>query len=432
MSFLADLLSTLLERGHSGAQGKLSSASLRELCEALLGTSGEVSGSVLARQVLDRYRSQDESGRWSFFRHLADELDVDPDAIAAAAAAVREDNSLKAYRGLMAVTEPRRQELIRRLNQVPGATEQLVAMRTDLLRFIKDTPDLGRIDYDFRHLFASWFNRGFLVLRPISWQSPANILEKIIAYEAVHAITSWDDLRRRLEPQDRRCFAFFHPAMPEEPLIFVEVALTKGVPGSVQKVLAEEREEMSPDQADTAVFYSISNCQPGLAGISFGNSLIKQVVADLSRELPQLRTFVTLSPIPGFTKWMRAQGMGEALMASATEDEYETLAKRSDEVRALAAHYLINAKRDNGSPYDPVARFHLTNGALVHDVHALADISPNGLKQSCGAMVNYLYDIAKVEANHEAMATDNRVIASRGVEALAKAAQLPQPKKKEH
>src|SRR6056297_2602739 len=202
------------------------------------------------------------------------------------------------YKRLMQAGEPKRQEVIRRLNKVPGATGALVEMRADLLRHLHEAPEIGVLDLDFKHLFKSWFNRGFLVLRPISWESPAAILEKIIAYEAVHAIDSWQSLRARLEPRDRRCFAFFHPAMPDEPLIFVEVALTRGVPGSIQGLLAEPREPLPAAEADTAVFYSISNCQPGLAGISFGNSLIKQVVEDLSRELKGLKTFVTLSPIP--------------------------------------------------------------------------------------------------------------------------------------
>ncbi|MBZ0124470.1 MAG: malonyl-CoA decarboxylase, partial [Roseovarius sp.] len=269
---------------------------------------------------------------------------------------------------------------------------------------------LMALDLDFRHLFASWFNRGFLVLRPISWESPAHILEKIIAYEAVHAIGSWEDLRRRVEPADRRCFAFFHPAMPDEPLIFVEVALTRGTPGSVQALLAGDREVLDDEKADTAVFYSISNCQAGLASISFGNSLIKQVAADLSLELPGLRTFVTLSPIPGFTAWLKA----EELVHDPGDDT---------QMRMLAAFYLLRAKRGNGQPLDPVARFHLDNGASVHQVHARADTSPNGLKQSQGVMVNYLYDLARVTQNHERFAASSQIAASSEVRALAAAAE---------
>jgi malonyl-CoA decarboxylase len=283
-------------------------------------------------------------------------------------------------------------------------------MREDLLQFVQGDDALQALDLDFRHLFASWFNRGFLVLRPISWESPAQFLEKIIAYEAVHAINSWEDLRRRLEPGDRRCFAFLHPAMPEEPLIFVEVALTKGVPGSIQSLLAEDREQIQAEDADTAVFYSISNCQAGLAGISFGNSLIKQVVADLSLELPGLKTFVTLSPIPGLTRWLDAEGLVEE-----TYDDSRT--------QSLAASYLMTAKRADGLPLDPVARFHLGNGALIHRVHAGADTSDKGMQQSAGVMVNYLYDLAKVTQNHEQFASAHAIAASPDIRSLSAAAE---------
>jgi malonyl-CoA decarboxylase len=246
------------------------------------------------------------------------------------------------------------------------------------------------------------------VLRPINWESPAHILDKIIAYEAVHAIDSWDDLRRRLEPEDRRCFAFFHPAMADEPLIFVEVALTKGVPSSVQDLLSEDREAIIAEEADTAVFYSISNCQAGLKNISFGNSLIKQVAMDLSLELPGLQTYVTLSPIPGLNGWLDDQNI-----AAAPEDE--------DRMRSLAAHYLLDAKRAGGAPRDPVARFHLGNGAVVHKLHARADISPKGMAQSSGVMVNYLYDLKKVSQNHERFATTGKISASSEVRSMSTA-----------
>ena len=281
-------------------------------------------------------------------------------------------------------------------------------MRADLLRLIPRSDPRARIDLDFQHLFTSWFNRGFLVLRPISWESPASILEKIIAYEAVHAIDSWDDLRRRVEPIDRRCFAFFHPAMPDEPLIFVEVALTRGIPGSVQKLLAEDRDPLAAERADTAVFYSISNCQAGLAGISFGNSLIKQVAEDLAAELPNITNFVTLSPIPTLTRWMREEGIDPATLDA-------------EALRACAARFLLNAKRGDGLPYDPVTRFHLGNGACVHAVHAGADISEKGMAESAGAMVNYRYDPDTFAENHERFAGEKEVVASKEVRALLRA-----------
>jgi malonyl-CoA decarboxylase len=262
------------------------------------------------------------------------------------------------------------------------------------------------VNIDFKHLFASWFNRGFLVLRPISWSSPANILEKIITYESVHEIENWDDLRRRLEPEDRRCFAFFHPAMPDEPLIFVEVALTKGTPNSIQEILLESRDVINSGKADTAAFYSISNCQAGLAGISFGNSLIKTVVQHLLRELPQIQTFVTLSPIPGLVKWLKENSLFDANANAESQ-------------RQLAAHYLLNVKGHNGQPRDPVARFHLNNGALVMAINANADISKNGLAQSCGVMVNYKYDLNRISEHHEAFANQQTVISEKLVKALA-------------
>jgi len=411
VSLFGDLLSTVFERrllpfGQPGEDDR----PIEELAAALVGTSGDVSGLTVARTILDRYGSMPEEEKLPFFRHLASGMNIDAARVRATLDAYEADPSKHSYKDFMAAAEPPRQELIRRLNQVPSATQALVRMRADLLRLGVGEPELEALDLDFRHLFASWFNRGFLVLRPINWQSPAHILEKIIAYEAVHAIDSWDDLRRRLQPADRRCFAFFHPAMPDEPLIFVEVALTKGVPGSIQKLLAEDRQVLEPGSADTAVFYSISNCQDGLAGISFGNSLIKQVVADLAGVLPTLTAFVTLSPIPGLTRWLDKRGV-------------DSEAASPEELRQYAAWYLLKAKRPDGQPVDSVARFHLGNGALVHQVHVNADLSAKGLKQSAGAMVNYLYDLKKISQNHERFATLREIAASTDVRSLSAAAE---------
>jgi len=409
MSVLADLLSTVFERRYRGAaEPDRQNRSIEALCRDLLGSSGEVSGMALARLILDRYAGMDDVGKLGFFEFLTQDMGVDPEAVRDTLDAFETTPDRDTYRAFMSAAEPPRQELARRLNQVPGATAQLVAMRSDLLRRARDNPGLSVVDLDLKHLFASWFNRGFLVLRPINWTSSADVLEKIIAYEAVHAIDSWDDLRRRLQPTDRRCFGFFHPAMPDEPLIFVEVALTRGVPGAIHDVLSEEREAIAPDAADTAVFYSISNCQSGLAGISFGNSLIKQVVADLSQELPNLKTFVTLSPIPGLTRWL--------------SERDKPMPEDADTRRQITAQYLLDAKRDKGGPYDPVARFHLGNGASVHAIHAGADRSRNGQKQSGGVMVNYLYDLRQISQNHERFAASGEIAASSEVTALASAA----------
>lgn len=436
MTLLADLLATVFERRtRLGAAARDEGRPFEALAGDLIGAAGEVSGQALAHQILSRYEGWGDDEKLAFFTFLARDMAIDPGALRAALAAYEEGQTKESYRAFLAAAEAPRQELIRRLNQLPGATRTLVNMRADLLRLARrgggetggetgkeagsetgkeadsetgaDSGALLALDLDFRHLFASWFNRGFLVLRPINWQSPAHILEKIIAYEAVHAIDSWDDLRRRLAPADRRCFAFFHPAMPDEPLIFVEVALSRGVPGSIQALLAEDRAPGAPDEADTAVFYSISNCQVGLAGISFGNSLIKQVAADLAAEWPALNTFVTLSPMPGFAKW-------RAGLDGGLDGEGANLP-----LRALGAAYLARAKRADGAPLDPVARFHLGNGALIHQIHEGADTSPKGAAQSAGLMVNYLYDLAKVSANHERFATTNDIAQSNEIRALA-------------
>lgn len=407
MSILAELLSTVFERRQRTGQSAPSDGRpLQELADALVGSAGETSGLALAEEILTRFETEDDDGKVAFFRHLATAMNIAPEDVRATLSTYEKDPSKTSYRAFMAAAEPKRQELIRRLNRLPNATGMLVRMRADLLRLGRGEPELEALDMDFRHLFLSWFNRGFLVLRPINWESPAHILEKIIAYEAVHAIDSWDDLRRRLEPSDRRCFAFFHPSMPDEPLIFVEVALTNGVPGSVQMLLSEGRSAIPTSDADTATFYSISNCQAGLASISFGNSLIKQVASDLATEVPSLATFVTLSPIPGLTGWLKSEGI-------AWEEA------DAEKLRGYAADYLLNAKRGGGQPLDPVARFHLGNGAIVHRVHADADISDKGRAQSAGTMVNYLYDLGKIAQNHERFATTQEVVASAEVKSLA-------------
>lgn len=407
MNFFADILSSLFDR-KLGLANRVEDDNkpIDDLCQALLSSRGDVSGMSLAQLILDRYADLDDDDKLAWFLLLANDMDVPAEVAIAAIKAYQDAPSAKNYEAMTAAVEPARLQLIRRLNQTHDATAKLVAMREDLIRFLPEHTDLGKLNVDFKHLFASWFNRGFLVLRPINWSSPAHILEKIITYESVHEIENWDDLRRRLQPDDRRCFAFFHPAMPDEPLIFVEVALTKGTPNSIQSVLLENRDAMAAEKADTAAFYSISNCQAGLAGISFGNSLIKTVVQHLLRELPQIRNFVTLSPIPGLVKWLRETGNFDADATAETHMQ-------------LAAHYLLNAKHHRGQPHDPVARFHLNNGALVGAVHANADKSKNGMAQSCGVMVNYRYDLSRISENHEAFANQQTVIAEKSVKTLA-------------
>ena len=366
------------------------------MMEALVNTNGETAGLALSRSILTQYDSLDDDAKIALFEHLAEKMNINPEDVEISLKNYNQNPNKKTYQAFMQAAEPRRQELFRRLNHAPGATAFLVRMRADLLRLGRGKPQLEALDLDLKHLFVSWFNRGFLVLRRISWQSPAHILEKIIAYEAVHAIDSWDDLRRRMEPEDRRCFAFFHPSMPDEPLIFVEVALTHGIANSIQVILAENREVIAGDTADTAVFYSISNCQAGLAGISFGNSLIKQVAADLALEWPGLKTFVTLSPIPKLAAWSKEIGIDLA-------------SQNPDQLKSIAAHYLLNAKSHGQWPYDPVARFHLGNGAMIHALHGDADLSDKGITQSGGMMVNYLYDLKSVESNQDRFAEEQLI-----------------------
>ena len=405
MSIFGDLISTLFEKRYRNIFLTNShDKSIIELSKDLLGSFGEVSAGALAHMIFDKYSQITFDEKRTFFNFMAHDLEINPDEVRVALDAYQTSPSGTTYKNFSTASEPKRQELIRRLNHPDGATERLVGMRKDLLSLIKENPELAPVGIDLKHLFTSWFNRGFLVLRPINWSSPAEILEKIIAYEAVHAINSWEDLRARLQPEDRRCFAFFHPAMPDEPLIFVEVALTKGIPNSIQGLLEANRDPISPDDSDTAVFYSISNCQQGLAGISFGNSLIKQVVADLSLAVPSLSTFVTLSPIPKLKSWLK-------------KDHISVKSNHTDQ--AVAAYYLLNAKDTEGRPYDPVARFHLGNGAMLHAVHADADKSENGIDQSNGVMVNYRYDLKKIPQNHERFLSENKIAVSTDVRALA-------------
>ncbi|MDB5656516.1 MAG: Malonyl-CoA decarboxylase, partial [Tardiphaga sp.] len=398
---------------------------LIELCSELLSGRGEASGTAIARGVFDRYHQLDDAGRLTFFETLASKYGPDPERLETALAAWRAEPSGEGAGELHFASEPQRQELFRRLNRAPGATGELVNMRADLLDLKSAHKELAAVDRDAAHLLASWFNRGFLVLRRIDWSTPAIILEKVIKYEAVHEIHDWNDLRRRIDPVDRRCYAFFHPALVDEPLIFVEVALTESIPGAIAPLLAEDRQPVAIARARTAVFYSISNCQRGLAGISFGNFLIKQVVEELRRELPKLDSFVTLSPVPGFMKWLqRAPDLPvtedeRALLAHLDDAEWINDAPLAAQLRAviepLAAHYFLKAKLPRGAPVDSVARFHLGNGARLERIDWLGDVSPKGLRESAGLMVNYLYRLDDIEKNHEAYADHYEIAASSAV-----------------
>ncbi len=434
-TFFSDLLTSITERGRTMLrlgdapldQTTLMSG-LVELCEQVLSGRGEASGAALARAALDRYEKLDDEARSRFFSALADKFGPDPKRLTAAVHAWIHNPSQDTAADLHFQAEARRQELLRRLNRAPGGTAVLVKMREDLLRSIPKNPALKQIDRDFSHLLSSWFNRGFLELRRIDWSSPAMVLEKIIRYEAVHQIAGWDDLRRRINPSDRRCYAFFHPALADDPLIFVEVALTPDIPGAIQPLLAEKRDMVDPDKARTAVFYSISNCQEGLAGISFGNFLIKQVVEELRRELPKLENFVTLSPVPGFMRWLTGSASAHVsdserkLLAHLndtewTEDE-NVSAEMEPLLRELAAIYFLEARAGNGRARDPVARFHLGNGARLERINWMGDKSEKGLRELAGIMVNYHYDLNAIEDNHEAYANKGEIVASGPVRKL--------------
>ena len=383
------------------------------LCHLLLSRRGDVSGTRLATDVIERYRSLDDDEREAFFDRLVTVFSPDLVAVRAAAEAFLRDPSHHSLGRLQRVTESPLQELFRRWNMARGGTAALISLRRRLLTTIDAHPARRCIDDDLMHLFRSWFNRGFLVLQRIDWRTPAVVLERLIKYEAVHQIHGWHDLRRRLAA-DRRCYAFFHPVLPDDPLIFIEVALTSGMPAEVRPLLDPDAPVSDPGRADTATFYSITNCQEGLRGVSFGNVLIKQVVEDLGSEFKRLRTFATLSPITGFRAWLESRDPRWAALDATTAS---TATKR--ELTVLCAQYLLTVKRDN-EPADPVARFHLANGASLQRLNWMGDPSSAGQQRSFGLMVNYVYRPDDLERNHEAYARTYQVVVSRAIERLAR------------
>lgn len=438
MTFVADLLANVSRRSREligwqpAARGPRRPGEIVALARTLLSQRGEASGVALGREILDGFHALDAEGRTAVLVEFAEAFGADRAKLDAAIGAYQADPGPATAAQLHDAAEPRRQELIRRLNLAPNGTQDLVRLREDVLDRLGTHAGLKLLDADLVHLFSSWFNRGFLVVKRIDWSTPANILEKIIRYEAVHAIRDWDELRRRLEPEDRRCYAFFHPQLDDEPLIFVEVALTADMPAAIAPLIAEGGTAMPADEARVAVFYSISNCQKGLSGISFGSFLIKQVVAELKRELPRLTTFVTLSPVPGLAAWLKKERRTETgflledertALAAVDEPDWRrdaARAQRVDKVLArAAARYFLTAKTTGNRPLDPVARFHLGNGARLERINPGADLSETGLRQSHGVMVNYLYDLARIEENHEAYAERREVVASGAVRKLS-------------
>jgi malonyl-CoA decarboxylase len=410
-------------------------------CKRLLSERGETNSMAIARGLVEHI---DELEGWqldAFFAYLATDLSPDPQKVLAAAQAYAAQRSAAAQIGLQRVAEPARQELLRRLNRTPGGTATILRLRRALLKRLPSQPELAALEHDMLHLLTSWFNPGFLQMRRVDWNSPAKLLEKIIHHEAVHEIDGWDDLRRRLQP-DRRCFAFFHPQLPDEPLIFVEVALVHEMPDAIAPLIDKKSAPLPPSRFRVAAFYGISNCEPGLRGVSLGNFLIKSVAEQLKRELPRLRLFCTLSPVPGLAAWLASSPDFAALphvrrgVAADLEEARAHLLDSLDGSLAALHHAATHERLDGettaallslASAYllylsptpvgDPVARFHLDNGARLERLNPRANLSPKGLKQSYGIMVNYLYDLEKVEASHEKF-KQGEVARSRAVQTL--------------
>lgn len=383
---------------------------INKALESVMISSGEVSSLVYAEHLLTLIEQLNDNDLVIFLKELAENYDIDPSVLSEASKEYAANKTQANLEKVATASEPGWVELFRRLNTTPNGTVRLVRLRETIRGLVKDNPEIAFFNSSLLSLFKSWFNPSFLVLEKIDWSTPANILEKIIEYEAVHEINSWDDLRARLAPEDRRCFAFFHPLIPDEPLIFVEVALCDKMPESINEVIKIDREITEYKDINTAVFYSISNCQDGLAGISFGNFLIKKVAHKLKQELDDLSKFVTLSPMPSFVKWLEKKSMYEDM------DE--------DSLMTQAILYLTESEREDNSPNDPVAKFHLGNGAILEKINLNADLSEKGIMQSKGLMVNYLYNLELLEKNHELFFKTKNVQQSDGIKSLKKKLQI--------
>jgi malonyl-CoA decarboxylase len=416
MSFFQNIITSVmkgtrrLNRFRSKGFGKLHN-NINKAVDSVMSTSGEVSSLVFAEHLLNLIEDLDDNGLKKFLKDLLKNYDIDTKVLLKDVKNYSSNKNTENFEKIRISSEPGWIELFRRLNSSTNGTYRLVKLR-ERIRSLNDE-DLKTFDLRLLKLFKYWFNPSFLVLEKIDWETPANILEKIIEYEAVHEINSWDDLRARLAPIDRQCFAFFHPLIPNDPLIFVEVALTTGIPKSIQKIINLDRQEIEIEDANTAIFYSISNCHNGLLGISFGNFLIKQVASNLKRELPDLNQFVTLSPLPGFMKWMEEY----------SPISFERCTDKNcseDELTKNAIKYLTHSERDDGMPNDPVSRFHIGNGASLERINLNADTSEKGMTQSYGVMANYLYDLDVVEENHEIFFKDKVVPVSSEIESLKK------------
>ena len=378
--------------------------------EAVMSTSGEVSSLVYAEHLLNLIEALNDQDLITFLQKLSTKYDIDPGALSKATVSYSKEKTQANLEKVTKASEPLWVELFRRLNTTQDGTVKLVRLRERIRVLVRDNPEIAFFNSSLLSLFKGWFNPSFLVLEKIDWSTPANILEKIIEYEAVHEINSWDDLRARLAPDDRRCFAFFHPLIPDEPLIFVEVALCTNTPESINEVIKIDREIVNYKDINTAVFYSISNCQDGLSGISFGNFLIKQVAHKLKHEVDSIEKFVTLSPVPGFVRWLESKSKDQNI--------------DDDNLTAEALLYLTASEREDKLPNDPVARFHLGNGAILEKINLNADLSKKGILQSKGMMVNYLYNLELLEKNHELFFKTKNVQQSDEIKSLKKKLQI--------
>lgn len=404
-------------RGSEPAAAQPGAAPLDRLladCEVLMSDVGEASMRAVAARALAAYKDLDDGGKLAFFTHIAKTYDVDADRVRAAygrwdAARAAEAGGEAELTALFDAVEPARQQLLRQMNHAPDATLALVEMRADLRRHMPGRPDLRALDHDFHHLLKSWFNRGFLHLEEVTWDSPPELHRHLLRYERVHPMADGTELRRRLEPVDRSVHAFFHPAT-DVPLIFVEVALTRGIPAQLTPLLAPGP-ALHPADADTAVLYSINNSLDGLSGISFGSLLIKQVIEQVGKQFPHLETFATLSPIPGFRAWLDSlSGRDEELRALAADlaaiaDQADPGAAEAERIRPrlldALTRYIAVERREDGRPVDPVARFHLGNGAAAWRLNWPANPSSEAWRQSYGAMINYRYEPEHLVRRHE-------------------------------
>jgi malonyl-CoA decarboxylase len=427
MSQMFDVIADLGRHYLENPGKKHSLETMTHMCQTLLVRRGEASGTALAKDIVDSYNGLKTEDRVRFLRILNNEFAPDPNAIVTAAKAYIDRRDSPTLQALSRSVEPPRLEMLRLLNIASGGTAAIIDMRRLLLLKIATYAELSALEYDLFHVLSAWFNRGFLQFQRVDWHTPAVVLEKLIAYEAVHEIKGWRDLRRRLA-DDRRCFAFFHPVLPDEPLIFVQVALTRGIAEKIQPLLSQRQSGTTKTAPDTAIFYSISNCQEGLKGISFGNFLIKQVVDSISQEMPRIKVFSTLSPIPRFNQWLQLEYLSRPDSIFSSEEkkwlarvDWYTVKSRRQQLKRklmrLCALYLSREKKGR-RPYDPVTRFHLGNGARIENINWEADLSERGLKESAGLMVNYRYDPTSIITNHEAYVNEGRIVLSSKVKKL--------------